>query len=179
MRLPLLVLSCAVLLNGCSSEPKINEEAANQFQSLSKNQQAAYWQAKRRQHDSIELEQLGIQILKNGAEYQLNVPAKLLFIGTTPMTANQAKQTYQKIAQLINAEPISSVKIFAYSTTGDAQRDFALSQSWAQTALTNLREVGLSTALVTATGKGTCLNYPKSDPMSAHLEIHYRLQQID
>lgn len=179
MRLLLILVSCTLALSACSSPSLVNEEAANQFQSLSKNQQAHYWQAVRRQHDSAELEKLGIQVLNNGEEYQLNIPAKLLFIGTTPMTADKAEDTYQKIAHLINAEPTSSVRVLAYTSTGNAQRDFSLTQSWGNTVLTNLREAKLATALLTATGKGTCLNYPGTSARNSHIEIYYRIQQID
>ena len=179
MRLLFILLSCTLVMTGCSSPSLVNETAANQFQSLSKNQQADYWKAVRRQHDSAVLEQLGIQVLNNGEEYQLNIPAKLLFIGTTPMTAEKAHDTYQKIAHLIDAEPTSSVRILAYTSTGDNQRDFALTQSWAQTALTGLREAQLATALLSATGKGTCSNYPGKSVKNSHLEIYYRTQQID
>ncbi len=172
---------CALtlLLNGCDSTPIINEAAANQFQSLSKNQQAAYWQAIRQQNAIAELQQLGISVFTKGQEYTLDIPASLLFIDSTPMTAVKAQDTYQKIVKLTNIESTSRLSIETYSDTGDRQRDFALTLSWAQTVQSNLRDAGSSTAIINAVGKGSCQPNLTNKSPNAHIEIHYRIQQID
>lgn len=179
MRLFLCLSFCLVSLSACSPFAAINEDAANQFQSLTKNQQAEYWQQKRVQYASAALEQLGGQVFNNGEEYQINLPSNLLFIDETSMSAKDAKKTYQAIVDLLNIEPTSSITILAYTNTGNTQRDFALSQSWATTVMGNLRDLQLATALVNAKGKGTCLAYPKSSTLHSHIEIHYRIQKID
>lgn len=177
MRL-LILLFCLVGLTACSSSP-INEDAANQFQSLTKNQQADYWQKVRVQYASGEIEKIGGQVFNNGEEYQINIPSKLLFVGTTPMSTKNNDAVYQKIVNLLNCEPTSRITILAYTNTGNTQRDFSLTADWAHTAMNHLRDLQLATALVNAQGKGTCSNFAKSTPFASRIEIHYRIQRND
>lgn len=179
MRLYFLFVATALACTACSSPSYMDEDAVNQFQSLTKNQQAHYWQQKQLQYASAQIEQLGGQVLINGEEYQIKLPAKLFFVGQTPIQTSQGKQAYPKIVDLLNAEPTSSVVIEAYASTGDTQRDFDLTNSWAHTVMNQLRDRQLNVALVHAQGRGKCLSYPNSDPLAARIEIHFRIQQVD
>lgn len=175
---PLIILCCLASLTACSSSP-INEDAVNQFQSLTKNQQADYWQQKRIQYASAELQKVGVQVFNNGAQYQVVIPSTLLFKGATPSASKGDTAIYQKLANLINSEPTSRISIDAYTITGNKQRDFSLTADWAHSVMAQLRDQQLITALINAQGMGTCLNYPPSNPLSSRIEIHYRTQTLD
>lgn len=175
---PLILLFCITWLTACSSSP-INEDAVNQFQSLTKNQQADYWQQKRVQYASAELQKVGAQVFNKGEEYQIVVPSALLFKGATPSAAKGDAAIYQKIVNLLNSEPTSSLTVLAYTITGNKQRDFSLTEDWAHTVMEQIRDKQLITPLVNAQGKGTCLNYPTSNAFASRIEIHYRIQVLD
>lgn len=175
----LLFLSCIMALSAC--QPHFDQDAANQFQSLSKNQQASYWQAKKTQTEAVRLEQKGIMVYQVGDEYRIIIPAGIVFINAnTPALTNQAHDVFDTLVALLNNQKTPSVHVLAYVNPGTSpQRDYALSEAWAEVFAENLRDDGLATALVTSTGMGRCDNVGSGYNVSQRIELRYRIIHED
>jgi len=171
-----LLLPC-LLLTACGG---FNEERANAFQSLSQQQQAHYWQEKKIAVLSKKLKALGAIIYTQGDENQILISAGQIFNGNTSQVRNSAEQLFKAIAELINAESTASVRVLTYAHYGHAtERNFALTQSWADSVVDGLRQQGLLTGLVSAQGHGSCDNIGTSSALTNRIEIHYRVDHED
>lgn len=172
MKKLLLLLPC-LLLASCSN---FNEEHADAFQSLSQQQQAHYWQEKKVAVLRKRLTALGAIIYTQGDENQILISAGQIFNGDTPQVRSSADQLFEAIAELINAQSTASVRVLTYAHLGHStQRNFALTQSWADSVVDGLRQQGLLTGLVSAQGHGTCDNIGTTSTLTNRVEIHYRI----
>lgn len=169
----IIFLASTLLLVSCTS---FNEERANQFQSLTQNQQAQYWQTKNVLRLIANLKNHGTTIYVQGDEYQIIIPASKLFKGNTPQTLASTNATLRPVVELINAQSTPSIQVLAYTHfSASKDRNFALTQSWAQTILDRLKQEGLMVALLSAKGHGECDNIGPSDFLNNRIEIHYRI----
>jgi outer membrane protein OmpA-like peptidoglycan-associated protein len=171
-----VLLSC-LLLSACSG---FNEERADAFQSLSQAQQAHYWQEKKVALLSKQLKALGAILYTQGDENQIIIPASALFNSNTPPLQNRAKPILKAIAALINAQSTAAVNVLTYAQYGNStERNFALTQSWAESIVDSLRQQGLLTGLVSAQGHGSCDNIGTANALTNRVEIHYRVAHED
>ncbi len=168
-----LILCPAIMLIGCTH---FDENRANQFQSLSQDQQAQYWQMKNvlRLIDQAKAQGFGVYV--QGDEYQIIIPANRLFKGSTPQTLGSMNATLRPVVDLINAQSTPAVHVLAYTDSSTSKdRNFALTQSWAQTVLSRLREEDVITGLLSAEGHGECDNIGGAEWFNNRIEIRYRI----
>lgn len=165
------LVSLTLVITACTH---VDENRAARFQGLSQQQQAKYWQMKKIQDFAADLEHRGVAVYQVGDEYQLIVPAGLIFEGNTPAYNSSAPVLFQAITNLLNAQSMPSIKIAAYANAGSSQRNYALSQSWALTLEDQLRQHGLAVGVVYTAPHGACDNIGKN-ALSNRLEIHYRV----
>lgn len=173
--LKLFVSLClsSLLLMACTH---FNEDRADQFQSLTQDQQSQYWQAKKIESLMQQLESLGVAVYVEGDEYQILIPASLLFNEDTPQLSDTAKPVFNAVSALINAQSTPAVRILAYTNkNGSTRRNLALSQSWAASTLDQLRQQGLLVGLLSAQGHGKCDTIGKNNSLTNRIEIRYRI----
>jgi hypothetical protein len=167
----ILLLSC-MTLSACSN---FNENRADEFQSLSQLQQAHYWQAKKVSALTKRVKGFGLRLYTQGDENQIIIPAGVLFNSDTPQFHGNSTM-FKTIADLINAQSTASVQVLAYANNSQsAQRNFSLTQSWADSVVDALRTQGLQTGLLSAQGHGDCDNIGTTDGLTNRIEIHYRV----
>ena len=161
------------LLSACSN---FNEERTNEFQSLSQLQQAQYWQARKVRILTERLENMHVVVYHFGDEYQILIPADFIFKGNTSQLAGSRDKLFKAIANLVNAQSTPAVNVLAYANNNASeQRNFSLTQNWAEAVVDQLRQQGLSVSLVTAKGHGQCDNIGRSSSLINRIEIHYRI----
>jgi len=167
----ILLLSC-IALSACSN---FNENRADEFQSLSQLQQAHYWQAKKVAALTKKVKSFGLRVYTQGDENQIIIPASAVFNGNTPQLQSNARM-FQTISDLINAQSTASVQVLTYANNSNsAQRNFSLTQSWADSVVEALRAQGLETGLLSAQGHGDCDNIGTTSTFTNRIEIHYRV----
>jgi outer membrane protein OmpA-like peptidoglycan-associated protein len=169
----LIFLMMMTLLSACSH---FNEERTNEFQSLSQLQQAQYWQARKVKILTERLEKMSVVVYHFGDEYQILIPANFIFKGNTSQMASPRDELFKAIADLVNAQSTPAVNVLAYANnSASPQRNFSLTQNWAETVVDQLRQQGLSVSLVTAKGHGSCDNIGRGSSLTDRIEVHYRI----
>lgn len=169
----LSIIAVAPLLAGCHN---FDEERANQFQSLSQMQQQEYWQARKVTLLVNDLKKMGIAVYIVGDEYQILIPAGKIFNGNTPQLNGSATSVIQAVTKLINAQATPAVRILAYTNSSDsAQRNYSLTESWAETMVDRLRQANLTVGVISAQGHGDCDNIGSHSLYNNRIEIRYRI----
>lgn len=167
-----LLLPC-LLIAACGG---FNEQRADAFQSLSQQQQAHYWQEKKVAVLRKKLKALGAIIYTQGDENQILISAGQIFNGDTSQVESRADNLFKAISELINAQSTASVRVLTYAHFGHStERNFSLTQSWAESVVDGLRQQGLLTGLVSAQGHGACDNIGTTSALTNRIEIHYRI----
>lgn len=171
-RMFIWILTC-LLLTACSG---INDQRANEFQSLSQQQQAQYWQTKKVVALTKRVRALGLTVYTLGDENQILIPASALFNGDTPQLHGNTDPIFKAVADLINAQPAASVQVLTYTqSSNNTQRNFSLTQSWADSVVDGLRQQDLLTGVASAQGHGECDNIGTGSALTNRIVIRYRI----
>lgn len=166
------ILTC-LLLTACSG---FDDQRANEFQSLSQQQQAHYWQAKKVAALTKRVQALGLTVYTLGDENQILISSGTLFNGNTPQLNTHVNPIFKAIADLINAQSTASVQVLTYTqSSNNTQRNFSLTQSWADSVVDGLRQQGLLTGVVSAQGHGECDNIGTGSALTNRIVIRYRI----